>query len=106
MPSVPIRIDLLEQLRQASSVPLVLHGSTGLDDEVIRKCVSLGMAKVNLGTLLRTRLVQYTRDVIDEGQHQNHPWRVGAEVIHRIKPHMRHIIEVIGSAQRAQEVSV
>src|SRR5205814_6468371 len=30
-----IRFDLLERLAEASAVPLVLHGSTGLDDEVI-----------------------------------------------------------------------
>lgn len=96
-----IRLDLLESLREVSAVPLVLHGTTGLADDVVGQCVAMGMAKVNLGTLIRTRFVEYTRDVIAEDQHQNHPWRVSDAVIERIKPHMRHIIEVIGSAGRA-----
>src|SRR3954468_12887374 len=67
-----IRFDLLERLAAASSVPLVLHGTTGLSDEVVRRCVSMGMAKANLGTLIRTRAVEYTTQVIAEGKHQNH----------------------------------
>src|SRR5204862_3486968 len=64
-----IRFDLLERLVAASRVPLVLHGSTGLDDHVVRQCVSMGMAKANLGTLIRTRCVQFTQQVIAENKH-------------------------------------
>ena len=74
-----IRFDLLEKLAAASRVPLVLHGSTGLGDETIRRCVGMGMAKMNLGTLLRTRCVEFTTAVLAEGKgvHQNHPWWLG-----------------------------
>ena len=96
-----IRFDLLEQLAGASTIPLVLHGSTGLSDETIARCVSMGMAKVNLGTLLRTRWVEYTAQVIAENNHQNHPWRVGQSVKEKLKPHIRHILQCAGSARRA-----
>ena len=99
-----IRFDLLEALAAASKVPLVLHGSTGLADETIQRCTLMGMAKVNLGTLIRTRYVEYTAEVIAEGKHQNHPWRVSQEVCERIKPHVRHIIRITGSAGRAREL--
>jgi ketose-bisphosphate aldolase len=98
-----IRIDLLEKLAAASKVPLVLHGTTGLADEVVERCVSMGMAKVNLGTLIRTRYVEYTAAVIAEGKHQNHPWRVCQAVKDRIKDHVRHIVRVTGSAGRARD---
>ena len=100
-----IRFDLLEQFARVSTVPLVLHGSTGLSDQTIRRCISMGMAKVNLGTLIRTRYLEYTAEVIAEGNHQNHPWRVSQEVCERIKPHVQHIIEVTGSAGRAEELA-
>ncbi len=100
-----IRLDLLDKLAAASTVPLVLHGTTGLSDAVIAACVQRGMAKVNLGTLIRTRFVEYTADVIAEGEHQNHPWCVAAEVHERIKPHIEHILEVTGSAGRAGELA-
>ena len=99
-----IRFDLLEKLAAASSVPLVLHGTTGLSDDVIARCVSMGMAKANLGTLIRTRWVEHTAAVITENQHGNHPWRVGLAVKDRLKPDMRHILRVTGSAGRAKEM--
>jgi len=98
-----IRFDLLEKLAAASKVPLVLHGSTGLADEVIARCVSMGMAKANLGTLIRTRCVEFTGAVIAENQHKNHPWRVGLAVKDRLKPDIRHILKVAGSSGRAAD---
>jgi ketose-bisphosphate aldolase len=100
-----IRFDLLERLAAASSVPLVLHGTTGLSDDVVRKCVAMGMAKANLGTLIRTRAVEYTAQVIAEGRHQNHPWRIGQAVKDMLKPHIRDLLRVVGSSGRAGEVA-
>jgi len=96
-----IRFDLLEKLAAASAVPLVLHGTTGLADDVIRRCVSMGMAKANLGTLIRTRCVEFTAEVIAEKKHANHPWRVGEAVKDRLKPDIKHILRVAGSSGRA-----
>jgi ketose-bisphosphate aldolase len=100
-----IRFDLLEKLAAASAVPLVLHGSTGLSDEVVARCVKMGMAKANLGTLIRTRWVEHTAAAIAEGQHLNHPWRVGQAVKDRLKPDIRHILQVTGSSGRAKDFS-
>lgn len=100
-----IRVDLLERLSAASEVPLVLHGTTGLEDDVVRTCVSLGMAKVNLGTLIRTRYVEYTAEAIAGGEHQNHPWRVCESAKERIKDDIRYIIRVTGSAGRAADLA-
>ncbi|HEX8520944.1 MAG TPA: class II fructose-bisphosphate aldolase [Tepidisphaeraceae bacterium] len=101
-----IRFDLLGRLGEASAVPLVLHGTTGLSDEVIKRCVSMGMAKANLGTLIRTRWVEYAAAVIKEGDHKNHPWRVGLAVKDRLKPEIRHILQVAGSSGKASGVSI
>jgi fructose/tagatose bisphosphate aldolase len=101
-----IRFDLLEKLATASKVPLVLHGSTGLADDVIRKCVSMGMAKANLGTLIRTRYVQLTQQVIAEYKHGNHPWKVGQAVKDLLKPDIRHMLEITGGAGRAKDLSL
>lgn len=97
-----IRFDLLEKLAAASKVPLVLHGTTGLADDVITRCVSMGMAKANLGTLIRTRWVEHTAKVIADNQHKNHPWRVGQAVKDLLKTDIRHILRVAGSAGRVE----
>lgn len=43
----------LEQIRQRVSVPLVLHGASGLADEDIRRTIDLGICKVNVATELK-----------------------------------------------------
>jgi tagatose 1,6-diphosphate aldolase GatY/KbaY len=51
----PVQIDFerLGAIKEQCTVPLVLHGASGLSDEVIRRAVSLGVAKVNLNAELR-----------------------------------------------------
>lgn len=44
--------DVVQKCRDAVSVPLVLHGASGIGDEDIKKCISLGIAKINIHTEL------------------------------------------------------
>jgi ketose-bisphosphate aldolase len=48
-----IAYNLLKEITAKTAVPLALHGGTGLADEVFRKCISLGCAKVNISTQLK-----------------------------------------------------
>lgn len=48
-----IAFDRIEAIARRTGVPLALHGGTGLSDEVFRKCIALGCAKVNISTLLK-----------------------------------------------------
>jgi fructose-bisphosphate aldolase class II len=50
--SASLDIGLIAQLAQAVPVPLVLHGSSGVPDDVIREAVAAGIRKVNVGTAL------------------------------------------------------
>ena len=45
-------VDLIARLAAAVPVPLVLHGSSGVDDQGIRAAVAAGIRKVNVGTQL------------------------------------------------------
>ena len=53
--------DLIARLRSAVPVPLVLHGSSGVADEDLRKAVSAGITKINIGTLLNVRFTGAVR---------------------------------------------
>ncbi|MFC0862137.1 class II fructose-bisphosphate aldolase [Sphaerimonospora cavernae] len=44
--------DLIAALREALAVPLVLHGSSGVPDDELRRAVAAGMKKINIGTAL------------------------------------------------------
>jgi ketose-bisphosphate aldolase len=48
-----IAFNLLEEIAGKTALPLALHGGTGLADEVFKKCISLGCAKVNISTQLK-----------------------------------------------------
>jgi fructose-bisphosphate aldolase, class II len=52
--------ELIARLRSVVPVPLVLHGSSGVADEDLRKAVAAGITKINVGTLLN---VHFTRAV-------------------------------------------
>lgn len=45
-----LQMALLERIRDAVNIPLVLHGGSGTPDDQLRKVVSLGIAKVNIGS--------------------------------------------------------
>lgn len=47
-----LNFEVVEKCRDAVSVPLVLHGASGIGDEDIRTAISLGIAKINIHTEL------------------------------------------------------
>jgi fructose-bisphosphate aldolase class II len=53
--------DLISRLRSAVPVPLVLHGSSGVDDDDLRNAVNAGLTKINVGTLLNIRFTDQIR---------------------------------------------
>lgn len=48
-----IRFDLLEEIRNQTDIALVLHGGTGVPEADFKKCVEMGMSKINVGTGLK-----------------------------------------------------
>jgi fructose-bisphosphate aldolase class II len=47
-----VDLDLISALRDAVPVPLVLHGSSGVSDDELRRAVEAGMTKINMATHL------------------------------------------------------
>lgn len=56
---------LITDLRAAVPVPLVLHGSSGVPDEEIRRAVAAGMVKINVGTALNTAFTGAVRAFLE-----------------------------------------
>ncbi|MPY31541.1 class II fructose-bisphosphate aldolase family protein [Streptomyces adustus] len=55
---------LIERLREAVPVPLVLHGSSGVPDGELRSAVRAGIVKINIGTALNISLTRVVRDTL------------------------------------------
>ena len=45
-----IDVDRIKQIRALVDIPLVLHGTTGVDGEIVQQCIKAGMCKVNYAT--------------------------------------------------------
>jgi fructose-bisphosphate aldolase class II len=58
-------LDLISSLRAALGVPLVLHGSSGVADDVIVAAVRAGMTKINVSTHLNGYYTRAAREVLD-----------------------------------------
>jgi len=61
--------DTLEKIyRITAGTPLVLHGGTGIPDEMIKKAISLGVAKINVNTECQLSFAKATREYIEAGK--------------------------------------
>lgn len=59
-----LNFELLAKLREMISVPLVLHGGSGVPDEMIRRTIELGISKVNFATELRAAMTEAVRKAL------------------------------------------
>ena len=62
-----LRIDRLKEIHAAVKTPLVLHGGTGIPDEMIKKAISLGVSKINVNTECQLSFADATRKYIEAG---------------------------------------
>lgn len=92
--------DRLAQLRDAVSVPLVLHGSSGVPDEDVQKAISLGVCKVNFATELRVAYTEAARQTLSGDPALYDPKKFGGPGREAVTKLVRHRIAVCGSCNR------
>jgi ketose-bisphosphate aldolase len=66
-------LHLLEAIHRRVSVPLVLHGGSGVAREALQSAISLGVAKVNFGTYLKQRYLKAVRAALGRDSVDPHP---------------------------------
>ncbi|WP_210469790.1 tagatose-bisphosphate aldolase subunit GatY [Sporosarcina sp. 6E9] len=62
--------DRLRKIRDLVDIPLVLHGASGISKEDVRKCISLGCAKVNISTELKIPFSNSLREFLIENPNE------------------------------------
>ncbi|MCL1858878.1 MAG: class II fructose-1,6-bisphosphate aldolase [Oscillospiraceae bacterium] len=61
--------DALEKIHNATGgIPLVLHGGTGIPEDMIKKAISLGVSKINVNTECQLTFAAATRKYIEAGK--------------------------------------
>lgn len=92
--------DIVEKIKAATGVPLVLHGGSGAGDENMRRSVEVGINKINVGTDYMIVQREFVAKTLAEDPGYDWPqllqdsWAAGMEVVKRY-------IELSGSANKA-----
>lgn len=95
-----IKIEVLEAVRSFSDIPLVLHGCTGMSEEIIKKAINTGVCKINFGTQIRYNYVQHYEEALKNLDHQGHSWKLSQYASNKLIEDVKKIIELSGSANR------
>ena len=96
-------LDAVQQL--TGDLPLVLHGGTGIPEDMIKKAISLGVAKINVNTECQLAFAAATRKYIEEGKDLVgkgfDPRKVLAPGAEAIKATVKEKMELFGSVNKA-----
>ncbi|MHC1684238.1 MAG: class II fructose-1,6-bisphosphate aldolase [Clostridiaceae bacterium] len=101
-----LAFDALEKINDATGdVPLVLHGGTGIPEEMIKKAISLGVAKINVNTECQLSFAAATRKYIEEGKDLQgkgfDPRKLLGPGFEAIKATVKEKMELFGSVNQA-----
>ena len=96
-------LDAIQQL--TGDMPLVLHGGTGIPDDMIKKAISLGVAKINVNTECQLAFAAATREYIEAGKDLEgkgfDPRKLLLPGTEAIKATVKEKMELFGSVNRA-----
>ena len=96
-------LDAIQKL--TGDMPLVLHGGTGIPEDMIKKAISLGVAKINVNTECQIAFAEATRKYIEEGKDLQgkgfDPRKLLAPGAAAIKATVIEKIELFGSKDKA-----
>ena len=91
--------------KKTGDMPLVLHGGTGIPEDMIKKAISLGVAKINVNTECQLAFAAATRGYIEAGKDLSgkgfDPRKVLAPGFEAIKETVKAKMELFGSVNKA-----
>ena len=96
-------LDAIQQL--TGDMPLVLHGGTGIPEDMIKKAISLGVAKINVNTECQLAFADATRKYVEAGKDLEgkgfDPRKLLAPGAEAIKATVKEKMELFGSVGKA-----
>ncbi len=101
-----LSFDTLAAIKEkVGDMPLVLHGGTGIPADMIKKAISLGVAKINVNTECQLAFQEATRKYVEEGKDLQgkgfDPRKLLAPGFEAIKATVKEKMELFGSVNKA-----
>ena len=102
-----LQFDVLDDIQKLTGeMPLVLHGGTGLPEDMIKKAISLGVSKINVNTECQISFAEATRKYIEAGKDLEgkgfDPRKLLAPGAEAIKATVKEKMEIFGSIGKAE----
>ncbi len=94
-------VERLSEIREVVSIPLVLHGTSGVPDDSVRECIRRGICKVNYATDLRIAFSKGVKAYLKENPDVFDPKKYGAAGKEEVKKYVMDKIRVCGSDGKA-----
>ena len=106
-----IDIERLKRIRELVDIPLVIHGGTGFPDEAVRQVIKHGVAKFNVGTILRKNYWDGLKSGLNSlndakgylglgNRRENDLFSIGSL---KVKNEVKRLLRVYGSAGKARQ---
>ncbi|MDR0914879.1 MAG: class II fructose-1,6-bisphosphate aldolase [Oscillospiraceae bacterium] len=96
-------LDAIQKL--TGDMPLVLHGGTGIPEDMIKKAIDLGVSKINVNTECQLTFAAATREYIEAGKDLQgkgfDPRKLLAPGFEAIKQTVKEKMELFGSVNKA-----
>ena len=101
-----LNFDVLAQIKELTvDMPLVLHGGTGIPEDMIQKAISLGVSKINVNTECQLSFAAATRKYVEDGGDLKgkgfDPRKLLAPGYEAIKETVKEKMELFGSINKA-----
>ncbi|WP_091236986.1 class II fructose-1,6-bisphosphate aldolase [Anaerobium acetethylicum] len=93
--------DRLKEIRSAVTIPLVLHGASGVPDDMVRQSIELGICKVNFATELRVAFTKGVRQSLESNAKMFDPKIYNAAGREEVKKLVKEKMHVCGSVGKA-----
>ncbi|MDR3591691.1 MAG: class II fructose-bisphosphate aldolase family protein [Negativicutes bacterium] len=88
----------LREIRSLTAVPLVLHGGSGIPEDMIREAIAGGISKINFGTELKNAWHQAVKDMVAQ---ESEPWKIACEARKQVGRVVKDKILLCGSGTKA-----
>lgn len=94
-------VERLSEIRKVVSIPLVLHGASGVPDEAVKDCIRRGISKVNFATELRIAFSNGIKEYLKNDPDVFDPKKYCAQGMINVTELVKEKINVCGSAGKA-----
>lgn len=90
-----ISFERLNEIHVATTTPLVLHGGTGISADAIRKSITMGICKINVGTAIHTSYMQTLGKAIQEDGMNAYPPITMQRVLPEIEKEVKKYLDMV-----------